>query len=186
MSGINWKVFLTAAILAVGLYLIIMYRDNPDLRYPEKCRYRTLRYIGWVIFVGGFALGIYFYCTGGIKFKAKMPNDCGTCKLYINRHRGLRPYSVDEYQRLKSHAAACNVCSDMCFDEIELLQRYPPVNQAELKRKKEACADTTKYAILARNNLGHLESKMRGQQAQYWKAAGSETVWSPFPQVPTR
>lgn len=187
MSGINWKLFLIAALLTIGLYLVIMYQDSPKLSPTEKSTYHTRRQMGWVIIVGSIVLGGYFYYQGTLTFKVHMPSDCQTCKLYVHRHRGLRPYTVNEIDKLRTHASACNTCSDMCFDEIQLLKRNPPVNQTLLANKKASCADTTKHAILARNELDRLETRLGQKKTSFWQGAqkvGANTSWDPFPKVP--
>ena len=113
-----------------------------------------------------------------------MNSDCATCKLYVQRHRGLRPYRPEEYATLQQHAAACKTCSNMCFDYIGLLSKDPNTKALELKNAKDTCADTTKHAIYAGKELQRVAGKLRGKQISHWRAAeevGAKPVWGPFP-----
>lgn len=176
---------LTAILLAVGIYMLIVYREMPQLTKEQLANYRIKRNIGIFLIITSVIFGIYFWSTGQ-KFRATMNSDCATCKLYVQRHRGLRPYRPEEYRLLQQHAASCNSCSQMCSDYVDLLSNNPTTKPGELKKANADCADTTKHAILARNELKRVEGKLRGKEVSYWRAAreGGETYWDPFPQVP--
>ncbi len=191
-----WRLLLVISVVVIGIYMCVAYKTlfpcgdltphDAQEKERERRRYRVMRYIGIALVIIGAVLGVYFYYTKQIKFRARMPNDCKACRLYINRHRGLRPYSVDEYRMLKQHAAACKLCSDMCFDMVQILDRDPTVKQSERLSAKQDCADTTKHAILAKKELERLGSKIQSTRTRLWHAAktvGAEPTWDPFPTV---
>ncbi len=192
MTILNWKVLLTTTILIIGIYMFLTYsscnKAVSELTSEQLADYRTKRYIGIFLIITSVILGVYFYYTGQIKFRANMNNDCQTCRLYIQRHRGLRHYRPEEYTLLKQHSASCKTCSDMCFNHIGLLERNPlSAKPGEVQRVKTECSDTTKYAILAAKELKRVEEKVRAKQVAYWEAVqavGKKTDWDPFPKVP--
>ncbi len=190
MVVLNWKILLTATILAIGIYMLLAYssrsKATEELTYEQRNNYRIKRHIGIFLIITSVILGVYFYYTGQIKFRANMNNDCKTCRLYVHRHRGLRPYRPEEYTLLKEHAASCKTCSDKCFDYIGLLTNDPLAKPGELQRAKDNCADTTQHAMLAAKELKRVEGKVRAKQVSHWKGAQAvgATHWDPFPQIP--
>lgn len=185
---LNWQLLLTLLVLIVGVYLLLAYRDDQKLSPRQRSNYRNKRNIGIALIVISVCLGVYFYYTGRISFKASMPSDCDICKLYVKRHRELRPYHVDEYQKLKNHAVACNSCSRQCFEFIQLVEKDPDVSRAKVQQYKQSCAEKTKHAILAKKELDRLGLKLREQQVRHYQGAiavGGRPTWDPFPEVPT-
>ena len=191
----NYKLALIILLVLLGIMLIAIYwspKHNPGdtvhVRKDKEKFYFLMRAVGGGMLLTAIAGGIYLYCKGEIKFKAEMPGSCKTCQQYVQRHRGLRPYSVNEYSQLQQHVSACNTCSNMCFDEIQLLQQHEP-NRYDLRNKKKSCAETTKHALLARQELSRLESKLKDRQVQYLKAvdrSGGSANWrNVLPPPPT-
>lgn len=186
------KVIIVVVSIAIGSYVLLSNLDESDLPKQEREKRRIYRYIGIAMLCGAIILGIYSH--GYKKHSAQMPNDCAICDNYIRRKKNLRPYSTNEYQLLKNHATSCHTCSNMCFDYIQLMEKYPPTEKEkmpeyrrELSNRKKSCLTTTQYAIKAKKDLDLLSSKIRGGQARAWAVAneaGGHPTWSPFPEVP--
>jgi hypothetical protein len=176
-------------VAAIGAYLIIYNRgDGPVALTEEQRRKRVMhRRVGYAAISAAVAMLGYFVYTRAIVFRAEMPSDCKVCKLYTQRHRGLRPYSAGEYKLLQKHADACNTCSKMCFDEVKILREYHKSDSPALKKVQAGCVETTKSAMLARKELDRLTSNIRGNDSKFWEAAtkmGQKPKWDPFPTIP--
>lgn len=192
---ITLDLIILISLFCVGLYLVVANWDKREHHPRQRATRRRRRYIGYALLIGALGYGIYLWYNKSSVFSASMPNDeCKSCQVYIKRAQGLQPYRAEEFQQLKNHARDCNVCSNMCFDYIQLLERYPPQEAKELpnyrkevSERKKSCAETTKYAMRAKKELDRLSSKMRANQARIWASAqeaGGRPTWNPFPEVP--
>lgn len=178
-----WKLLLILTICICGVYYLLAYQDKPSLTVVEKQKYRRNRYIGIALIVVSIGIGAYFYYNSQA-VKASMPGECDTCKIYINRHRDLRPYKPEEYAALGQHLEACTNCSRQCEDMANLLQKDPRVKPADLRVYKNSCAEITKNAIYASNEYKRLGNRLRAGGVKAWETAhrvGAQPVWNPFP-----
>ena len=186
--NINWVLFGVGAVMAIGIYLLLAYADDSSLPDTIRSRYTKIRYVGYTLIIASIAFTAFAVFSNKIKFTASMPGDCETCRVYINRHRNLQPYSANEFSLLQKHSQACNTCSSKCFDEIKLLEKHQP-KAPELPSKRSICGDITKHAVLARNELERLKPKLYAKQLATQKVlhdVGGEADWAKaMPPAPT-
>ncbi len=177
------KLSIVTVLLLLGIYLYYGYRESETFTLIQRKRYRMMRYTGIALLVIAFGLCIYFYYTETVSFKATMNgNACNVCKLYAQRSRALRPYSIGEYKRLQQHTLGCRLCSKECAEMMEDAKRLG----MPAEKIKTECVNTTITALKAQKELDRLTGKMREKQLAYWRATkpGTAPPTGLFPQVP--
>ena len=115
-----------------------------------------------------------------------MPGDCEDCNIYVKRHTDLRPYTAGEIKTLTAHANACRQCSDMCVDRLSLAKKASQrgiKSEENVERIKQDCVKSTKFAILAKNELERLTKGVRKRYGKFWRQY-PEAPPVHFPKVP--
>lgn len=158
----------------IGLIIYIKYPE-PKLTdfltyeafYPIFARNKRCRYFGIILMVIGIVLllysgYLYFYAEkNSIKINtSNLSNPCKNCQDFTKRRKTLKPFSLEEYPILQKYADDCNKCSNECTNDILLAERNAklggfPVSQTA----KQECIETTKEAILAKQQLERLAEK---------------------------
>lgn len=169
---------LEALLILCGAYLVYTYTDTKESTPEERHLNKLKRSAGYLFILVAIAAIVYTQYT---TVSAQLASDCSVCKTYIDRTKAARPYSKSELGVLKRQADSCNNCSKMCFDEIELLQKYNPKNAGEINVKKTACMNTTKHAILAKKELNRLQERIAAERVGDWRRAKAVNI---FPDIP--
>lgn len=159
----------------IGFIIYIKYPEpklndflNYETFYPVFARNKRCRYFGIILMVIGLVLLIYsgylyFYSESNDFIKinnGNLSNSCKNCQQFSDRRKLLKPFSLDEYSILEKYALDCNKCSSECANDILLAERNAklggfPVSQND----KQKCIETTKEAILAKQQLERLAEK---------------------------
>lgn len=160
-----------AIVFSSGLILYLQNLHSDSNVIEIQRRMTRMRMIGIALMVialiGGVA-ALYYYRY----ISAQMPSDCQLCQEYVVRHSKLRPYTADEYPRLKKVADACANCSEMCVDTFRLLKIDPTATDTQRKSVLEKCKTRLNYAELAKKELERLASEMRDRRTAMWQGAG--------------
>jgi hypothetical protein len=183
---LNWKLISIIVIFIIGFYLSIAYQQSSYLSAEQQKEYQQRQYLGYILTIISIILSLYFYYMGDMfLYKATMPGDCDDCNMYVKRHRGLIPYRMNELKQLTRHASACHKCSNMCIDRLTLAEKslQRGIKTENIGELKKNCLQSTKYALLAKQELKRLAEKARRGYTEFWRHH-PEAPAIHFPKVP--
>lgn len=159
----------------IGFVIYIKYPEpklseflNYESFYPVFARNKRCRYFGIILMVIGIVLllysgYLYFYSPTNYEIKinnSNLSNSCKNCQQFTDRRKLLKPFSLDEYSILEKYATDCNKCSNECATDILLAERNAKIGGFPVSQNdKQKCIETTKEAILSRQQLERLAQK---------------------------